>query len=248
MSWSVWVSSNLQLANTSMEYNPLYDNGDGFSSILLPLCAGDFSPALLTDPDNKMKQQVRTVANDEIWDLQSCLITNLPSVISPVNMCKYMGIQPDGTDTYLRYMLRKRLQWIKNDDKMIQSKGGVDARSEDELREDCRERGMLGLLEEMRQQLSDWLDLSLNHSVPSSLLILSRARLFSLPVDTIGVTSLPFEDSISQRQRNEALAVLASASSLSREREEFLKLVNKELFNIAKFISAPNILLLSSKN
>ncbi|GKA41314.1 hypothetical protein Tco_0733907, partial [Tanacetum coccineum] len=37
MSWGVWVSSNLQLANTSMEYNPLYDNGDGFSSILLLL-------------------------------------------------------------------------------------------------------------------------------------------------------------------------------------------------------------------
>ncbi|GKA53396.1 mitochondrial proton/calcium exchanger protein-like protein [Tanacetum coccineum] len=74
-------------------------------------------------------------------------------------------------------MLRKRLQWIKNDDKMIQSEGGVDALSEDELREDCRERGMLGLrsVEEMRQQLRDWLDLSLNHSVPSSLLILSRS-------------------------------------------------------------------------
>ncbi|MFS8002685.1 putative letm1 ribosome-binding domain-containing protein [Helianthus anomalus] len=69
-----------------------------------------------------------------------------------VNMCKYMGIQPYGTVTYLRYMLRKRLQWIKNDDRIIQAEGGVDALSEDELREDCRERGMLGLLsgEEMR--------------------------------------------------------------------------------------------------
>lgn len=27
-----------------------------------------------------------------------------------VNMCKYMGISPFGTDAYLRYMLRKRLQ------------------------------------------------------------------------------------------------------------------------------------------
>ncbi|GMP21677.1 hypothetical protein CsSME_00000017 [Camellia sinensis var. sinensis] len=27
-----------------------------------------------------------------------------------VNMCKYMGINPFGTDAYLRYMLRKRLQ------------------------------------------------------------------------------------------------------------------------------------------
>ena len=99
---------------------------------------------------------------------------------------------------------------IKEDDKLIQAEG-VDSLSEAELREDCRERGMLGLLsvQEMRQQvrcwdqfmiicvlleywiwillwyfcsetvnllvqLRDWLDLSLNHSVPSSLLILSR--------------------------------------------------------------------------
>ncbi|KAH9782694.1 Leucine zipper-EF-hand-containing transmembrane protein 1 [Citrus sinensis] len=232
-----------------------------------------------------------------------------------VNMCKYMGISPFGTDSYLRYMLRKRLQWIKNDDKLIQAEG-VESLSEAELREDCRERGMLGLLsvEEMRQQLRDWLDLSLNHSVPSSLLILSRAftvsgklrpeeavqaTLSSLPdevVDTVGVTALPSEDSVSERRRkleylamqeelikeeeekegkelarmkeskateedvalkemtiptareaqeqararalekqehlcklSQALAVLASASSVSSEREEFLRLVNKEI-------------------
>ncbi|KAJ4958783.1 hypothetical protein NE237_025894 [Protea cynaroides] len=232
-----------------------------------------------------------------------------------VNMCKYMGIAPYGTDAYLRYMLRQKLQWIKNDDKMIQAEG-LESLSEDELRQACRERGLLGLLsvEEMREQLRDWLDLSLNHSLPSSLLILSRAftisgklkpeevvqaTLSSLPdevVDTVQVTSLPSEDSISERRRkleflemqeelikeeeeeeeeeqtkkkesginqedvalkemtgptarevqelaklrtleteeqlcelSRALAVLASASSVSREREEFLRLVNKEI-------------------
>ncbi|KAH9795319.1 Leucine zipper-EF-hand-containing transmembrane protein 1 [Citrus sinensis] len=204
---------------------------------------------------------------------------------------------------------------IKNDDKMIQAEG-VESLSEAELRQACRDRGLLGLLsvEEMRQQLRDWLDLSLNHSVPSSLLILSRAfsvsgkvrpeeavqaTLSSLPdevVDTVGVTALPSEDSISERRRkleflemqeelikeeeeeeeeeqakmkeavrsrkdvaleemtdptakeaqeqakaktlekheqlcelSRALAVLASASSVSHEREEFLRLVNKEI-------------------
>ncbi|THG01641.1 hypothetical protein TEA_006487 [Camellia sinensis var. sinensis] len=107
-----------------------------------------------------------------------------------------------------------------NDDKMIQAEG-LESLSEAELREDCRERGMLGLLsvEEMRQQLRDWLDLSLNHSVPSSLLILSRAftvsgklkpeeivgaTLSSLPdevVDTVGIVALPSEDSVSERRR-----------------------------------------------
>uniref|UniRef100_K3Y5K8 Mitochondrial proton/calcium exchanger protein n=1 Tax=Setaria italica TaxID=4555 RepID=K3Y5K8_SETIT len=232
-----------------------------------------------------------------------------------VNMCKYMGIQPFGTDHYLRFMLRKKLQDIKNDDKMIQAEG-VESLSEYELRQACRERGHLGLLstEEMRQQLRDWLDLSLNHSVPSSLLILSRAftvsgrmkpeeavvaTLSSLPdevVDTVG-TVLPSEDSVSERKRkleflemqeelikeeekkkekeekakleepkaieedlalkemteptareeeelkkakmhdkkeqlcniSQALAVLASASSVTKERQEFLSLVNKEI-------------------
>lgn len=154
-----------------------------------------------------------------------------------VNMCKYMGISPFGTDSYLRYMLRKKLQRIKNDDKLIKAEG-VDSLSEAELREECRERGMLGLLsvEEMRQQLRDWLDLSLNYSVPSSLLILSRAftvsgklkpeeavraTLSSLPdevVDTVGVTALPSEDSVSERRRK--LEYLEMQEELMKEEEE----------------------------
>ncbi|KAJ4702780.1 LETM1 and EF-hand domain-containing protein 1, mitochondrial-like [Melia azedarach] len=271
---------------------------------------------------DEFMNKVRTgagVSNDEILGFAKLFNDELTldNISRPrlVNMCKYMGISPYGTDAYLRYMLRKRLQEIKNDDKMIQAEG-VESLSEAELRQACRDRGLLGLLsvEEMRQQLRDWLDLSLNHSVPSSLLILSRAfsvsgkvrpeeavqaTLSSLPdevVDTVGVTALPSEDSVSERRRkleflemqeelikeeeeeeeeeqakmkeavssqkdvaleemtdptareaqeqaraktlekheqlcelSRALAVLASASSVSREREEFLRLVNKEI-------------------
>lgn len=233
-----------------------------------------------------------------------------------VSMCKYMGVKPYGTDAYLRYMLRSKLAWIKNDDRMIKIEG-VESLSEAELRAACRERGMLGLLsvEEMRQQLKNWLDLSLNYSVPSSLLILSRAftvsgrlkpeeavqaTLSSLPdevVDSVGFTALPSEDALAERVRkleyikmqeelikeeaeeaeehqerlmkegktdetdhalqdmkvatareaqelafqksiekqeqlcklSNALAVLASASSVSKERAEFLRLVTKEI-------------------
>lgn len=271
---------------------------------------------------DEFMNKVRTgagVSNDEILAFAKLFNDELTldNISRPrlVNMCKYMGISPFGTDAYLRYMLRRRLQEIKNDDKMIQAEG-VESLSEAELRQACRDRGLLGLLsvEEMRQQLRDWLDLSLNHSVPSSLLILSRAfsvsgkvrpeeavqaTLSSLPdevVDTVGVTALPSEDSVSERRRkleflemqeelikeeeeeeeeeqakmkeavssrkdvaleemtdptakeaqeqakaktlekheqlcelSRALAVLASASSVSREREEFLRLVNKEI-------------------
>ncbi|KAL6223693.1 hypothetical protein ACLB2K_002552 [Fragaria x ananassa] len=154
-----------------------------------------------------------------------------------VNMCKYMGISPYGTDAYLRYMLRKRLSRIKADDKLIQAEG-VESLSEAELCEECKERGMLGLrsVEEMRQQLHDWLDLSLNHSMPSSLLILSRAfyvsgklkpeeavraTLTSMPdevVDTINVTSLPSEDSVSERRRK--LEYLEMQEEMIKEEEE----------------------------
>ncbi|XP_013636184.1 PREDICTED: LETM1 and EF-hand domain-containing protein 1, mitochondrial-like [Brassica oleracea var. oleracea] len=260
----------------------------------------------------------RLVQNDEILGFAKLFNDELTldNISRPrlVSMCRIMGISPYGTDAYLRYMLRKRLRSIKEDDKLIRAEG-VDSLSEAELREDCRERGMLGTLsvEEMRQQLRDWMDLSLNHSVPSSLLILSRAftvagrveadavraTLSSLPdevVDTVGVTSLPSEDPVSERLRkleylemqdelikkeeekeeeeltrikdvkggeedkalqemtiptareaqeqararvleqqddlcklSRALGVLASASSVCREREEFLRLVKKEV-------------------
>ncbi|KAJ1263174.1 hypothetical protein BS78_09G163700 [Paspalum vaginatum] len=274
---------------------------------------------------NKVRRGER-VSNDEILNFAKLFNDELTldNMSRPrlVNMCKYMGIHPFGTDHYLRFMLRKKLRDIKNDDKMIQAEG-VESLSEEELRQACRERGHLGLLstEEMRQQLRDWLDLSLNHAVPSSLLILSRAftvsgrmkpeeavvaTLSSLPdevVDTVG-TVLPSEDSVSERRRkleflemqeelikeeekkkekeekakqkkeeeakleepkaaeedlalkemadatareeeelrkakehdkeklcniSRALAVLASASSVSKERQEFLSLVNKEI-------------------
>ncbi|CDP04140.1 unnamed protein product [Coffea canephora] len=259
-----------------------------------------------------------TVSNDEILAFAKLFNDELTldNISRPrlVNMCKYMGIKPFGTDAYLRHMLRMRLQKIKEDDKMIKAEG-VESLSEEELRQACRDRGMLGLVsaDELRQSLRDWLDLSLNHSVPSSLLILSRAflvagkvkpeeavqaTLSSLPdelVDTVQVTSLPSEDSAAERRRkleflemqeelikeeeqkeekeharikesiekqkdvaleemtsptmkeaqqmkaaildkqeqlceiSKALAVLASASSVSKEREEFLRLVNKEI-------------------
>ncbi|CAI5942726.1 unnamed protein product [Closterium sp. NIES-64] len=115
-----------------------------------------------------------------------------------VSMCKYMGLQTFGTDAYLRYILRAKLAWIKEDDKMIQSEG-VESLSEGELRAACRERGMLGLrsVDDMRKQLRDWLDLALNRSVPSSLLILSRAFLVGSkrPEEAVQATlsSLPAE-------------------------------------------------------
>lgn len=65
---------------------------------------------------------------------------------------------------------------LKVDDKVIQ-KEGLDNLNVDELQAACKERGMraYGLSEaSLRHQLEQWLDLSLNHNVPESLLLLSR--------------------------------------------------------------------------
>ncbi|WMV53364.1 hypothetical protein MTR67_046749 [Solanum verrucosum] len=105
---------------------------------------------------NKVRRGA-SVSNEEILGFAKLFNDELTldNISRPrlVNMCKYMGINPFGTDAYLRFMLRKRLQKIKNDDKMIQAEG-VESLSEDELRQACRERGLLGLLsvEEMQQQ------------------------------------------------------------------------------------------------
>ncbi|KAL3690690.1 hypothetical protein R1sor_004341 [Riccia sorocarpa] len=253
------------------------------------------------DDLDEFMTKVRTggdVTNDEILHFAKLFNDELTldniSRRRLVSMCKYMGIQPYGTDAYLRYSLRTKLNWIKTDDRLIQAEG-VESLSEVELRAACRERGMLGLLsvDEMRQQLKDWLDLSLKKSVPSSLLILSRAfmvsgrirpdepmhaTLSSLPekvLDSIGTVAASGEDAIAERKRkleflkqqealikkenvavqrdtgkhtgqhvaeskpnekkeelckiSSALAVLASASFVSKKRAEFLRLVNREI-------------------
>lgn len=195
------------------------------------------------DLDNFMNKVRKgaTVSNKELLGFAKLFNDELTldNISRPrlVNMCKYMGIKPYGTDAYLRYMLRAKLARIKEDDRMIQ-KEGVESLSEDELRQACRERGMLGLLsiEEMRKQLHDWLDLSLKYSVPSSLLILSRAftvsgkvkpeeavqaTLSSLPdelVESVGVTALPSEDSVADRRRK--LEFLEMQEKLIKEEEK----------------------------
>ena len=94
-----------------------------------------------------------------------------------VSMCKYMGLSPYGADAFLRFQLRTKLRAIKEDDQSI-SWEGIDSLYEWEIRDACQERGMraVGLSNfAYKRQLQDWLDLSMQKSVPISLLVLSRA-------------------------------------------------------------------------
>ncbi|XP_041529711.1 LETM1 domain-containing protein LETM2, mitochondrial isoform X3 [Microtus oregoni] len=93
-----------------------------------------------------------------------------------VALCKLLELQAFGTNNLLRFQLLMTLKSIKADDEIIATEG-VKALSVSELQAACRARGMrsLGLTEEqLRQQLTEWLDLHLKENVPPSLLLLSR--------------------------------------------------------------------------
>jgi LETM1 and EF-hand domain-containing protein 1 len=104
-----------------------------------------------------------------------------------VNLCRFVGIPPFGTDAFLVSRLRAHLARIKMDDRAIKEEG-LDSLSEDELRSACRARGMRapygqGAIGFMRRQMQEWLDLSLNRALPSSLLLLSRAFTMTQPME-----------------------------------------------------------------
>ncbi len=80
--------------------------------------------------------------------------------------------------------LRAHLDQIKRDDRLIKLEG-IEALSEEELRQACRARGMRapfgeGAVTFMRKQLNEWLDLSLNRcSCLSARSSLSVSKAFS---------------------------------------------------------------------
>lgn len=94
-----------------------------------------------------------------------------------VSMCRYMNINAFGTDNFLRFQIRNRMRQIKTDDKVIQTEG-IESLTIQELQNACAARGIRSIGTSpgrLRDELSQWLDLHLEHHVPGTLLILSRA-------------------------------------------------------------------------
>ncbi|CAH7685530.1 LETM1-like protein-domain-containing protein [Phakopsora pachyrhizi] len=98
-----------------------------------------------------------------------------------VSMCKYMNINAFGTDNFLRYTLRKRMEHLEADDAMIDAEG-IDSLSVSELRHACQSRGIRSMNVdegELRKELGQWIDLHLKHGLSATLLILGRAFAFN---------------------------------------------------------------------
>lgn len=101
-------------------------------------------------------------------------------------ICKVLEVPSLGTNNLLRFQLRMKLRNLAADDRMIQ-KEGVDSLTLGELQAASRARGMrsYGLsLDQLKHQLLEWINLSLNEKVPPSLLLLSRAMLLPEDVTT----------------------------------------------------------------
>uniref|UniRef100_A0A8R1E0E8 Mitochondrial proton/calcium exchanger protein n=1 Tax=Caenorhabditis japonica TaxID=281687 RepID=A0A8R1E0E8_CAEJA len=93
------------------------------------------------------------------------------------SLCRLMSINSLGSPEILRFQLNMKIRELKADDKQIAAEGGVDALSSLDLQSACRARGMraIGVSEErLKEQMVQWLELSLNDKVPPSLLLLSR--------------------------------------------------------------------------
>ncbi|KAG0358073.1 LETM1-like protein-domain-containing protein [Gamsiella multidivaricata] len=121
-----------------------------------------------------------------------------------VSMCRYMNLNAFGTDNFLRYQIRNKMNSIKQDDKLIMAEG-VDSLTTRELQAACQSRGIRtgGVsTARLRSELQQWLELNLTYAIPSSLLILSRAFSFSdfkemaTPVEALQATLSSLPDSL----------------------------------------------------
>ncbi|CAD6187033.1 unnamed protein product [Caenorhabditis auriculariae] len=127
------------------------------------------------------------------------------------SLCRLMGLQSFGSPEILRFQLNMKIRELKADDKQIAAEGGVEKLSSLDLQKSCRDRGMraIGLSEErLREQLSQWLELSLNDEVPPSLLLLSRTLFLPEDVsftDRLKSIMQSLPDSVSETTRQKLL-------------------------------------------
>ncbi|KAL7570035.1 hypothetical protein ACA910_017075 [Epithemia clementina (nom. ined.)] len=160
-------------------------------------------------------------------------LDNMPRM-QLINMCKYMGIPPYGTDAFLRFQLRHRIRVLKEDDQRILWEG-IDSLTKMELREACQERGMrsTGLSKDAyKDALQQWLDLSVSKNVPISLLIMSRT--FFLREDV-------FQNTPGEKAKSSSSDITGLADTISGLDKEVLNEVILQVATLEEKKSDPTI-------
>ncbi|KAI9500494.1 LETM1-like protein-domain-containing protein [Coemansia spiralis] len=151
-----------------------------------------------------------------------------------VSICRFMGVNAFGTDNYLRYQITNRMRYIRADDKMIHGEG-IDSLSVPELQSACQSRGIriIGVSPaRMREELAQWIELHLEHNIPSTLLILSRIIAAGEPMsqqqqfnaDALQATINSLPDNLV----NEATLRLAEASGKATSKQKLDVLEEQE--------------------
>uniref|UniRef100_H2YJW7 Mitochondrial proton/calcium exchanger protein n=1 Tax=Ciona savignyi TaxID=51511 RepID=H2YJW7_CIOSA len=115
-----------------------------------------------------------------------------------IALCRLIQVPAVGNNELLRFLLQMKLNQLHSDDKMIREEK-IENLTTTELVAACQARGMRALgysRAKMEQQLSEWIDLHINHNVPSSLLLLSRVLYLpeTVPVESrvkAAISTLP---------------------------------------------------------
>ncbi|KAJ5153381.1 LETM1 domain-containing protein mdm28 [Penicillium canariense] len=170
-----------------------------------------------------------------------------------VAICRYMNLNSFGTDAMLRYNIRHRMRQIKRDDRAI-SYEGVNSLSVPELQMAAASRGIRthGVSPaRLREDLSMWLDLRLKQGVPSTLLVLSNAYMYTQggkesemasQIDALKsvLSSIPeelFHEIELEVHNAEGAATNKQRLEVLKEQEELIEEENSE--NEGKGVTAP---------
>ncbi|KAM3728913.1 Mitochondrial proton/calcium exchanger protein [Dirofilaria immitis] len=195
-----------KLLQAAMEEMALYKKKNASNDDKTASIAVEFAEFI-----KKVRSEGSYVANKDLLKYIKLFEDELTLDNLPANtlraLCRLLNIQPFGSLEIIRFQLSLKLRALRADDQEIALEGGVDSLTVPELQAACRARGMrsLGMSEErLKEQLKQWLELSLNDKVPPSLLLLSRT--IYLPEDITFMdrlkallTSLP--DNIAEETR-----------------------------------------------
>lgn len=144
-------------------------------------------------------------------------------------LCRLIMISPIGTPAYLRFKIRMKLQELKADDVMIQREG-LDSLSIEELQNACVARGMRSLgvpVENLKSNLRQWLELSMNEAIPASLLLLSRT-LFMSPHVTVDEQLKVAISQLPERIIDEMEVKIGAVEGESVDRQTIIDIIQHE--------------------
>lgn len=158
-------------------------------------------------------------------------------------MCKLLDLKTWEPTGMLRNRLEGEIRRIKRDDRQIR-KEGVESLTLSELREACRKRGMNPERshEQLMRKMSEWLELSLDHDIPTALLIFTRTFSSAMTLqEKAAAKDTPLDDSLASGLRNlpqnlmeDARAEVAQVTTSGHARIQLLEEEAKKIATEAK--------------